>query len=86
MSMIFDGFASMEQAEAFVAAVKQQYGLDGQTFADEAEAMEHDPFPWRLDPPIVHVDRMPVDSHIASKVESAVGDYVGEFGSVYAGT
>jgi hypothetical protein len=81
VSMIFDRSPSRERAEAFRAAVKAAVGLDGQIFDTEAAAHEHDPFPWRLDPPIVHVDRCD-DLDVEDRVERRVA----LFGGTFAGT
>jgi hypothetical protein len=69
MSQIFDRFPSREKAEAFVRLVKRDFGLDGQVFDDEEKAFEHDMFPFRLDPPIVHIDRVDIDRDDCLAVE-----------------
>ena len=51
--------------------------------------MEHDPFPYKLDPPVVHIDR-PGDDHLEVedilKIEEAVEAEVRAFGGTFAGT
>ena len=80
MSMIFDGFPTMADAEAFVAHVKDRYGLDGQTFDSVDAAMAHDPFPFVLNPPVVHIERTD------SAIEQQIWDAVTPFGGEFAGT
>jgi hypothetical protein len=55
--LIFDGFRSHQDAQAFIHGVAVAWQLDAQLFNTAADAMAHDPFPWELAPPIVHVDR-----------------------------
>lgn len=57
VSLIFDRFPSHECAEAFRVAVKEKFKLDGQIFDTVTAAQKHDPFPFQLEPPIVHIDR-----------------------------
>jgi hypothetical protein len=58
MSMIFE-FKQMEQATAFVAAVKERFGLGGfGPFDDVEEVYRHTLFPFVLDPPVVFIDRV----------------------------
>ncbi len=82
MSMIFDRFPTRARAEAFRAAVKAEFDLDGQVFDTDAAAQSHDPFPFRLEPPIVHVDR----HDDAAAVEERVIRLVAIFGGTFAGT
>jgi hypothetical protein len=80
MRLIFE-FDEMKRAEEFVAAVKERFGLDGQTFDDADAAFNHDPFPWVLNPPIVHIDRVPWHPEHEAKMrkylspEQCTGDY-----------
>ena len=60
MSMIFDRFPNVEQAEAFRAEVKKQCGLDGQLFVDAAEAYAEALFADSLHPPVVTIDDRPL--------------------------
>jgi hypothetical protein len=46
MSLVFGGFENKEQATAFISAVKERFGLDGQVFDTEVDAQLHDPFPF----------------------------------------
>lgn len=84
MSLIFDRFPEMEKARQFAIAVKARFDLDCQVFDDERKAFAHDYFPWRLDAPIVHVDRPWCKDQLA--IEDAVEKSVKEFGGTFAGT
>jgi hypothetical protein len=55
--LIFE-FKQMEQAKAFVEAVKERFGLWGQTFDNVDEAAQHTPYPFVLDPPLVLIERV----------------------------
>jgi hypothetical protein len=57
MSMLFES-EEMAKAEAFVAECKRRYSLNGQTFDSDEASKEQHSFPWVLDPPIVHIDRV----------------------------
>lgn len=80
--MIFDQFASREQADAFAARVVTQFGRDAVVFPDVESANQHDPFPFELHPPIVHVDR----DYETYAHESEIRELVAGFGGVFAGT
>jgi hypothetical protein len=68
MALIFDNFPTMERAEAFVAAVKLNFGLDGWTYPD-ADATDTDVvevsgmvlpricYPFVMDPFIAAIER-----------------------------
>jgi hypothetical protein len=81
VSMIFDRFPSRDRTEAFRAFAKDEFGLDGQVFDTDDAAQEHDPFLYRLDPPVVHIDRSDDET-----VERRVVDLVTAFGGTFAGT
>jgi hypothetical protein len=88
MSMIFDGFNSMDAACEFVAAVHERFGLDGQTFSSAEAADQHKFFAWELVPPIAHIDR-PIgflELEAAVATEAAVHELVSEFGGEFIGT
>ncbi len=90
MSLIFDQFPSTESAEAFVVSVKERFGLDGAVYASQDDSNKDDPFPWRLDPPIVLVDRIDDDGLIGIDAlvdaERDVEEAVIPFGGEFAGT
>jgi hypothetical protein len=81
MSMIFDRFPSRREADGFAASVTRLTGLGASVYDDEAAAMEHDLFPLRLVPPIVHVDR---DDD--PEVEKRIVRLVRRYNGTYAGT
>ena len=80
MSMIF-GFTEMDRAEAFVAQVKERFGLDGQTFDDEEESYKHAQYPFELTPPVAHINRTCDDD-----VRDQVGALAISFGGKFIGT
>lgn len=84
----------MEQAQAFAAAVKSQFHLDGRVFDDADEAERAHLFPWRQIPPVVHIDRphWEVDPHDdkawkkARKIEDQIEKLAVKFGGSFVGT
>jgi hypothetical protein len=62
MSLIFDSFPDMRKAHAFRECVKQRFGVEGEVFATDDEAYEHDMCPWALEPPVVLIDRVGCES------------------------
>jgi hypothetical protein len=94
MSMVFDNFATRADAEAFVAAVKARFDLDGQTFATDHDSYADDPGPFTRRPYIAHVDRVPVgiehdeatDIALAVVAEERVEEFAAEFGGEFIGT
>jgi hypothetical protein len=82
--LIFDRFPSRELAEEFVAAVKEAFGLKGWVYDEQETACQTDVFPWKLDPPIVHVERC-WDREDRSDLEWKVRDFVDYFGGTFAG-
>jgi hypothetical protein len=62
MSMIFE-FKQMEQANAFIGAVNERFGLGGLgPFNDADEVYRHTLFPYVLHPPVVFIDRVCSDT------------------------
>jgi hypothetical protein len=57
MAMIFE-FEEMEDAEAFVSAVKTRWDLGGKVFDDGDEANAEAGFPWVLYPPVAVINRV----------------------------
>jgi hypothetical protein len=74
MSMIFE-FKQMDQAKAFVGAVKERFGLGGLgPFNDADEVYRHTLFPFVLHPPVVFIDRVsPETAAEASAVKRRFG-------------
>jgi hypothetical protein len=80
MSMIFDKFKSRQRALDFKAQVKRSYGLNGRIFSTSQAAQRCDPFPGRLVPLIVHIDRADLE------VERQIERLARRFGGTYVGT
>jgi len=80
--MIFDRFPSKRKAADFAVDVYTRFGLGVQIHTSEESAryVVH-PFPCRLKPPVVLVDRSD-DEPLEKTVEGLVND----FGGTYAGT
>lgn len=86
MSFIFDRFPAEQNARDFIGRVEIDHpGIGGLLFTDEAEAFEHDPFPFELVPPIVHIDR-PDDPDADQDLCNELCQLVDEFNGAYAGT
>lgn len=81
MSLIFDRFPSMERAQAFAAHVEATFSHETQVFDSQERANENDPFPFKLDGPIVHVERFEDYSH-----EDEIIQAVRSFDGTFAGT
>lgn len=87
MSLIFDKFSTLAQAESFASFVENQFGLGTQTYDNEGEAQLADPFPWRLDAPIVHVDRVyPDGTETTIEQEERIQLLVQDYDGTFAGT
>jgi hypothetical protein len=54
------------------------WDLGAQLFRTAHEATAHDPFPWKLEPPIVHVE------HAGPEVERQVAMLATHYGGVFA--
>lgn len=62
MSLIFDSFPSLQHAREFADHVTEiEPQLRTWVFETAADANAHDPFPYGLAPPIVHVERPSLD-------------------------
>lgn len=79
--LIFDSFASMEDAERFAAAIASEFSRETRVYGDENAAFDADPFPFLLRPPIVHVER--TEDY---EIEDEILPLVGAFGGKFAGT
>ena len=80
MSMIFDGFPTRANAEAFLKSIELRFELKGAVHETQKASDAADPFPYELHPPIVHIDR--AEMWTEKQVEQAVSD----FGGTFAGT
>jgi hypothetical protein len=78
MSLIFDRFPSAAKAEAFAAHVRETFSRDAEVFGNQDESDAHDPFPFALDGPIVHVERFE-DYSQEETIIQAVRTYDGSF-------
>ncbi len=78
--LIFDGFPSSNDAEAFVKAVSERFKLEATVFDGQDESDEVDPFPFVLSPPIVLVERP------WNETEDVLSVFVRQFGGNFAGT
>ncbi len=81
MSYIYDGFPSEPDAMAFAQDVIAASNASAAVFLTQDEANEHDPFPYRLTPPIVHVSR---EDQLLS--EEALAQLARDHGVRFAGT
>jgi hypothetical protein len=79
MSLIFDRFHSRDKAESFIAEIQKKFGLAGLVFDDEESAFEHDPFPYSLEAPIVHIDRsdLEIEHTVKARVQVLGGEFAG---------
>lgn len=80
MAMIFDRFPSMIHAEGFAEHVAERFGLETEVFTDRDASDASDPFPFALDPPIVHVERA------GEATERLLESIAKACGGVFAGT
>jgi hypothetical protein len=92
--MIFE-FKKMDQAEAFAAAVKSRFDLEGRVFDDAEAAARSHFFPWVQTPPVVHVDRprwKPCDDALqeerdrAFQIERRIEELAVQLGGTFVGT
>lgn len=81
MSLIFDRFPSAAKAEEFATHVRETFSREAEVFATRDESDAHDPFPFALDGPIVHVERFEDYSQ-----EEAIIQTVRSFDGAFAGT
>lgn len=79
--LIFDRFATMEDADEFAAYVVDRYGLAAIVSTKQDDELE--PFPFVLDPPVVYVKRRDPWDQVE---ERALGASVRAFGGTFAGT
>jgi hypothetical protein len=80
---IFHRFPTREKADEFAAAITEQYNRKTFVYySSQAESDATDVFPFRLDPPIVHVDNF----ELRDPERDAIRDSVEKFGGEFAGT
>lgn len=76
MAMIFDGFRTMGEAEAFAGKAREMFGLDADAYTERRDDI--DPFPFELTAPVVYVERAEYEG-TERQVRLMVGRYNGEF-------
>lgn len=88
MSMIFDRFPTIGQAQAFARDVTERFGRETQVYDNADDAQAADPFPFELEAPVVHVDRLHEEEDIEKFLagEQEVERLVTGYGGVFAGT
>lgn len=76
--LIFDRFRDLAGANAFKANCSSMFGKSAEIFLDDNAAFVNDPFPYELDPPIVHVERDD-DIDVEQQIIRSVALFQGEF-------
>ena len=84
MSLLFDRFPDYSAARRFADDVAARWKRDVAVYTSQEESDSHDPFPFELHPPIVHVSRAnewdkPGEQLIERDIEEAVTTYGGSF-------
>jgi len=70
VSLIFDGFPSLQAAaDSRRAALDSEPELAGALFLTMSDSDHYDPFPFHLDPPVVHIERAEWDPRLLEDVE-----------------
>lgn len=76
--LIFDGFKTRQDADAFTRHIGAAFSLAGDVYDDQDDSDRVDPFPNVLCPPIALVERCDDEVKAIASVE--------EFGGHFAGT
>jgi hypothetical protein len=84
--LIFDKFASRDDAERFANAVCEGYGKRTTVFENKDDAQAADPIPRKLVPPIVHVEREDLGNPRGDALEREIIALVSNFSGRFAGT
>lgn len=85
--LIFDRFPSLEMAQRFATAIGEHYERETHVFTDVDTAYGNEVFPFGLDPPIVHVDRVRAwEQDDEQEIERAIEAEVENYGGTFAGT
>lgn len=88
--LIFDSFPNRTMAKEFVKHVKRTWRLKAKVFDNQDESDAVDSFPDELTPPIVLVQRPPVETQEmvidTEETEERIERSVEEFGGKFAGT
>jgi hypothetical protein len=77
--LIFDGFAFREKAEEYATWVTEKYQRSATVYDTQEQSDAVDPFPFRLFPPIVLVERIEIGDEQEQQIEEAVQDFDGRF-------
>ncbi len=77
MSLIFDKFPTEAKANEFADKVRETFKVEAIVFMDEDKAQQHDPFPFELTLPIVHVGRGVQERRIQDLVTTYGGEFAG---------
>ena len=79
--MIFDSFPSPQQAADFARDIESRFRLTSQAFLSQEESNKYDAFPFRLNPPIVLVERPNIDDreHFEQLIEKSAQKFHGKF-------
>jgi hypothetical protein len=85
MSLIFDAFENRDCADEFCNAVEAMFGLETQVFMTVEASDAHDPFPFGLKVPIVHVER-PGHGKEGDRIERRLERMVTRYKGLFAGT
>lgn len=77
--LIFDSFANQQSAENFVKAVADEYGLTAEIFDNQEQSDAVDPFPFKLEAPIVLVQRShhSTENGVIKLAKIHFGDFAG---------
>lgn len=76
--LIFDGFPNRNAAEGFSQHIQAEYKRDAKVYDSQADSNAVDPFPFRLNPPIVLVERKD-DYSDEEEIERSVKNFNGSF-------
>jgi hypothetical protein len=78
--LIFYRFPSRKKAEAYAMCVTEKYGRSATVYDTQEQSAAVDPFPFRLLPPIVLVERdeeLTLEDEIAATVKRYGGKFAG---------
>jgi hypothetical protein len=81
--MIFDSFPNEQLALAFAVQVRDKFGQATRFCKSQTESDKYDPFPYRLDGPIVLVA---LDQAEGPHLETEIESFVDSFDGLFAGT
>jgi len=76
--LIFDSFPNALKAETFADHVRMKHGLSANVYDTQEDSNKVDAFPWKLNAPIVLVQRDD-DDNLERQVENLVIAFDGRF-------